>query len=873
MPNEDVVTVIRWEEDAASAENAVRHAQDVVTAFERLESEVSGVRKELRSALKDWSATSKAEIDVAKASRKASDELDRQRKAAEKAADETRRRAEEEARLFGDIESRTRAITGALSYLGGTSGQKIAETINIGSEVLASVEAVGLLKQELPDLSKNLLIGTDAANSLTTRLIQQMVPGMSAAAAQTTALVASVGALSAATVGVVLAYRQAKQIIDDSAEATRGFIEVNQRYAEIIATSTTEEVEEAIKQNEERNRALQIEREGLAELVRLADEVGGWEGAVLDMADAIGVNLGGIEDAQDRLKEVDAEIGNNIDLNTRLEQALRDTATAAADAEEELRRSAEKRREENQADIELYERLARERVRDRQRAEEWTTEQAEQRLAQIELEKEAIAFQQSRLEANNKLLPSVRRAEEERLQLILDGYQREADALIEMVQPAAEAREYEAAAIEGFFNLVGNAADAFGDQASGVADLLLGAQEDLARAEDLAADYRRKSQEIEEDRQRAVLQEAEDWARDQAKALRDHYQDLGDLEHDFLQDREDLLEELGEIDDEAYQERLDDLREYHKEDKRRFEDHQEELFDIASEMERDIQRAIADLDAAQAFSIAQGGEDRLAEEEQQYQKEAQRRHEDFEDRMELLERERQEQKDAARDRLRDLRQQYDQERQDRINAFRQERADEREQRQVELNRQREEWRIEDERRRRRFQDRLHDLGVYQSREAQMTFSHHSNLLQTTGQFMSNLQSQWSQGLNNIAQNAQNALSPQAQTALGAISTGFTTLASSFGGYFQHGGDPRPGTWGMVGEQGPEPMYFAGPSRIFPNRDLSKLGTSITVHAPISIAVPSGSDPEQLVLLTEQRIIPKLTRAVQQAAKGQGYASA
>ena len=69
----------------------------------------------------------------------------------------------------------------------------------------------------------------------------------------------------------------------------------------------------------------------------------GFTGRLLDLNDVLNVNLGGWEDAQNRLKDVNTELGNNTDLNAALEQALKDGGTAAADAAEAEKRLAEER--------------------------------------------------------------------------------------------------------------------------------------------------------------------------------------------------------------------------------------------------------------------------------------------------------------------------------------------------------------------------------------------------------------------------------------------------------------------------------------------------------------------------------------------------
>lgn len=143
----------------------------------------------------------------------------------------------EQARLYGDVESRTRAITGAVGYIGGGS---IERTANIGAELLAVNEAAGLLRRELPEL----------------------VAGLELTRGKVLALGAAGGAL--ALLGVAYsAYLKSKaeekRALEQVTKATKDYYVSLQDMFTFLQDASSEDIESRIEQEKKRRAvALQI---------------------------------------------------------------------------------------------------------------------------------------------------------------------------------------------------------------------------------------------------------------------------------------------------------------------------------------------------------------------------------------------------------------------------------------------------------------------------------------------------------------------------------------------------------------------------------------------------------------------------------------
>lgn len=582
--------------------------------------------------------------------------------AAEKAAEQVRRRALREQRESISSTSRLSYATSGIATLAGTvGGAGLREPLAVGAELISAQRSLKIFKAELP----------------------QLTSGLTAAAGGTKGLIAATAAGAAATVGFAVAIKLYKDIVNRSREATAAFLTVNQRYAEVIATSTTEQVREAIRENENRNKALEVERERLREFVDQVKGTDGIEGALLDLNDAAGLNLGGYEDVVNRLKEVDDAIRQNIDVNAQLEGALEAGVTAAADMAAREVELAERRREAA-AQIANYinERTQRE-IEMAQRGRDWSSEQLERRLSDIDIERDALEKQRAALEyvteSGDDMTDELEAVNEKLKALGKEEWQ-----LLNITLPLIAAREREAEMAE-------RVRKAFED---GVAT----SEKYTAALEQ----FNEETARIEEGRQRTEIRELEDWALKRTRALAEHYRDLASIDAKYYQKRDELIASIAEDTSGDTQEALDRLRDFNKQQRREAEDHRDRLLKIERDRRKGIQAAAAQLDAVTLLNAQEQADEALTDEQQQYEKEKRRREEDFRDRMHLLDRERQERRRANEQALRDLRTQYERERAERIADFNRKAAEEAQDRAIRLQRQQEDWDREDRLRQQQF---------------------------------------------------------------------------------------------------------------------------------------------------------------------------
>lgn len=623
------------------------------------------------------------------------------------------------ARLAGDVESRTRAITGGIGFVGGGAGQRIEQVANIGAEGLASIEAIGLLKQELPALTTNLVASAGGA----------------------TAAAVAIGTAAAALAALVIAFKVFQNIVNDSKKATDSLIDVNERYAEIIATSTTDEVNEAIRANKERNEVLRLEREQLRGFIDATEDIDGAAGAFLDLNDALNTNLGGMEDVQNKLDEVNKELSDNVNLNDQLGSALARGATAARDAaaaEAELakeretevgKRIAQTRREaEAEADI-------------TRKTNTYTEQQRQARLDEIEIliaqekriqEINAIDRERGKIEGQaatdefNNSLARVTQLENER------------QALDTTVKEAVERREAEAAAIE-LFNDALKLSEELAEQAA--KDLVDGfnALTDNAQktAQDLQ-DYADKTAEIEAKRQLDITQASEKAALKRTNDLADHYADLTEIDRDFYEERADLLDDISADLDALDDEKLQALKDFNKTEIRATVDHLKRLEDIRLRAQNSIRSASARLDALGIYEAQKAAEEELKTENDKYSEEKRRREQDFRDQLQQIAKERAETLRAGQQALRDLQQQHARERQSAIAAFNEKLRREDQQAALERNQQQQRWALEDQQRQAQF-----------NKAETQTIMHQENLLSITAAGMTNIETTFENTMTNL----------------------------------------------------------------------------------------------------------------------------
>lgn len=857
--------VMRFEPDDAASKRVEQSAQRLAARVAKLKKEIADLQGTARDLNKELDKDDKAfeeaiqnTIRLEKARKSLKDTEAELRREIDKTAT-ARKESAEQARLYGDVESRTRAITGAVGFVGGAGGAQIERTVNIGAEVLASAEAVGLLKQELPELAKNLGITKQSAAAL----------GIEAVALAG-AFVVIKGLAGEITAGA-----------DATKAAVNGQIDALQKYNDFIQDATTDDliarIEELSKTRAAKGQLLEDLNEMKIALETGLDATGpGAErlaGNMLKIGDALGIVDFGADDLNEALAQVTAELASTDTEFRLLTQAFGEGATAANDA-------AEREREYTAAKIEGLERERRIAVE----AATLTQEQLDKRLESLAIERgaaEDFLTALQALEQTEQVVESINETKD-----AIAEMDEETRLLTEVAAPLVKIREDEAAAAE-------QAAAAIALQAKNT-DLLyktyqIAAAEQTKFANELAKveadrialdeDYAQKTLEIQQDRDLKLVQDAEKFALDRVNDTADFYKELAELDREYYEERGQLLEDLqadlasldfdlgedlaGLKDDltddlaDLTQERLDALRDYNKEAQRAAEDHYKNLENIQRRAQNDIRSASARLDALAIYEAQKNAEEQLTVEKDRYDTEQKRREEDFRDqqaqyareRRERLQeyqkaeqdlrkrhqRERQERIQAYQQSLRDLDKQHQRERQSQIAAFNEKIRREDQQRALELQHQQQAWAIEDQRRAQQYQNERDQLN-----------QHYSALLSLTSNGLYQIELAYQAFLDSMA----------AQTS--GMSGGSTAYGSSGGGVsggstlptpYAAGGYPPINRDVLVGERGPEIARFLQPARIYPNGERP----SPAAGAQITINIDGSRSPMQTAYVTRREL--------------------
>lgn len=728
-----------------------------------------------------------------------------------------RREAISNARAFGQVGRDVQQIGGALGDVGAIAGPGAAQIANVGPDILRTVESLGLLKQQLPLLTTNLVASAGGALALT----------------------AATAAVAAALIAVALVYKVFQSIVENSKEATEKLINVNKRYAEILATSTTKEVEATIKANEDRNKALELERERLRAFIDATEEVDGVAGAILDLNDALNLNLGGYEDVQDRLNEVNKELDQYADLNTQLAGAMQEGATAAADLAQREKELADER--ERILAVAAATELAKIKERGKLRADaEISTQTATTEGVTRELDNLHIRYRETivrlselrDLYDNNIISLTEYRTEQRAVNVEQEKLVFQMGLLKNAVLPLVQAREREVATlklIETNTKLTRAAYENAIKSQTKFADSLADFEAKRLQAEE---DFADKTIAINEKRHLSIIQEDEKAALDRVNDLADHYKDLGEIDQDFFEDRADLLATIGDDLNELDDEKLIALKEFNKTEIRATEDHLKRLNDIRLRAQSSIRSAAARLDALGLFEAQQAAIEELKNENEKFEIDKKRRAEDFRDLKRKLTKERREILRANQQALRDLERQHQRERQSAITAFNEKIRREDQQAALERSQQQQRWALEDQQRLTQFNNEAADRS-----------EHFSLLLTLTSNGLYQIELTYQAWLDSMS----------ARTSSIPVGAPATNLQTGHIPAFAAGGVPPINRPVLVGERGPEIVRFKQPVRVFPSgqRPSAFDGASIIINidgsrAPQQVAYAVRKELKRIV---------------------------
>ena len=685
-------------------------------------------RAAAQAVLRDQKRITDAVEDTDRASERLADAYSTVERTAQKAANAQIKAAEaqakaarESATLYGDVESRTRALSGAVGYIGGGAGQKVEQTVNVGAEVLASVEAIGLLRQEFPKFVENLNVTRGSLVLLGTAVV-------------------AAGAAYVAFGDDVKGWIKAAQ---ESREAVKGQINALKEFNSFIQTATSEQVAErinAVKDEAAANRSYLEDLNDLKAALEQGLDTGNRasfieqasEGAVRAL-DKLGIMGVGLKDLDQAISEANVAIEANDTEFRMLVDAYSSGATATNDAriaQEKLAATLMQNWEQDAArQIELE---------DKKRSA--TSETIQNELDALADRRKVYEDQIALLQA----IPDETGAAAERiadLTLAISDLETQEQQLADQVMPVVRAREAEVEALKAQEEALKDLEKAQDEHAKSLEDIAA-LQSEVADANqarlDAEQEYADKSLEITQERERKRVEEEADFARKRLRDIADFYADLADKDADYYRDRADLLDDLAADIAEIGKDRAKEAKDLNRDLEDLARDHGKRMRDIQRSADQEIQGAAMRLDAISIRETQKRAEQDLADERENYAEQKNERETQYREAMALLDQELRERKRAAEQALRDLEEQHQRERQRQIAEFQQRLAREDQDRAVRLQRQNEQYAREDAQRLAQYNDALAKLA-----------QHHANLRTQLQQFYDDLFTIHVAGLNKI----------------------------------------------------------------------------------------------------------------------------
>ena len=879
MPEEPTVSlhVLKYSTDAASVQQSVGAVDTLKASFKdvgasvdratsglaaagarvlSLRQEVKGLAEEQRRLEQAWlagesatdafvDATVKLERkrqDLAQAERGLRDEIagtsDEMRQQRAEADRLLQQRADwQKASLYGDVESSARNITGAVGFLGGEAGARVERTLNVGTELLATAEGMGRLKQQLPTMAKNLDTSTLA-----------------------------LGALGVGVVGASVAFEAMSQVIDRSTASVKNYLSYEEEYWRLRTHGTTEDAQAFLDEKKARLESLQARQAELQFILDEADKTGGALGTIYDglqiwneATDILGkgnIDAGGMESLKDQLKEVNEEVASLGGETNRLESDLQAGAFAANDAAAAEKELADQRKAAQEQFAASVDEQFRYQVEMGKARRDWSQEQLDQTLSDIEIEKNARQRQLDDLRAfaaSGFVDPSAIAAVEQAIQ----DLETEASYIENFIAPVVAAREAEIETIENAKVALEKLTDYREDELAAAQEATEDAQEAFDKRAELQKDFKDESVALEAERAREILDEEVDFARQRLRDMRDFNLELADLDQEYLDKRGDLVDAISEAQTEANAAQVDAIKDHQKEDVKLLKEHKQRLRDIERDAERSVEDSAATLNAAAVVAAKERGAEALNEERTRYAEARVERDADFQDLLGQLHLEGQAKVDAARQAVVELDHQHEQERSARQQAFARQLADEDEDRRVSQQRQREAWKREDDERRDHLNEQLRELKTQQRDALVAARQHYGNLRTATIDGMARVQDAFTRGMGTLVASVTRTLTGSTPPAKGYAPGGTPPL----------GEDVWVGEKGtewatigqsamLLGQRGPERVRFADAATVY------RHGQAPTIQLAMPLTVQAGAggiDTGALQGFLERRLGPMVQR--------------
>lgn len=240
----------------------------------------------------------------------------------------------------GDIST----TLGSLASVAGAGGAN-AEALAVGGDIFGVIEYLPRFAEGLGELGDQML----STGKLTVGLRNSLENiGFSETASKATVATAAIGAMAASMIAIGVATNAAQKITDDSARATRGFIGAQEEYYTAVVNLASDEVRTRIEELDAQRQIDQLRldeaRAFKAQAEAAIDNDNLFVNVLGEAAIALGANVGGIQDLNTLITDLESSTGQAEIAITRLNDGLDQNAFAANDAAanaEELERQQE----------------------------------------------------------------------------------------------------------------------------------------------------------------------------------------------------------------------------------------------------------------------------------------------------------------------------------------------------------------------------------------------------------------------------------------------------------------------------------------------------------------------------------------------------
>lgn len=388
-----------------------------------------------------------------------------------------------------------------------------------------------------------------------------------------TKLGAAAGVTGLAVVAIALAMEQFNRIIDEAKAKLAGAISAQNAYYEALASKTTEQVTQELATLNRRRATLEAQA---AEAQAALDSA--WKQAVAQFGDAGARAVfasGAFGDLQEQVDSTKKALEDNVQTSTRYRQGLEQNVFAANDAAAAEERLAKARTDANIAAA----KEAGDNIRQFAKSMELTSEQAVDRIKELDVENQAIRASIASLRASGDTSEQATRALED-YQTQQEKLNQEHDNLTRLLATTIPQREAENAALE-------ESKQQHEDTIAAVKKY----NDETAKIESQSAEKRAALQAKFNDTLTQIAEKAADAAADALKKLEEKRADL----------QTDLVRDEASNQRKAAFDALNRQIEFQRDDAKAAREHQRDLLKIRQDAQRREQELIDARDFAGLF--------------------------------------------------------------------------------------------------------------------------------------------------------------------------------------------------------------------------------------------------------------------------------